>query len=190
MAEITEAIESSHAVVVVVSSDSVASDHVKREVAIAGEGNKLFVPIFLSEDIKLPLHYPLSGHHRVMAIPSLRAALPAIVLAAWTTVDRSRNRAAYNDVANLKDSERITYTREVNFASHGPPVGEFDGGLAAVEGGTYYPDSGIVDTLGGPFGRRRRCSLGQRLLRASFLAHVLPTAKIFPQLLSSIPLSG
>jgi hypothetical protein len=54
----------------------------------------------------------------------------------------------------------------------------------------YYPDSGIGDTLGGPFGRGRRCSLGQRPLRASFLARALPTAKIPRQLLSSIPLSG
>jgi len=63
-------------------------------------------------------------------------------------------------------------------------------GYVPTSGFLYYPDSGIVDTLGGPFGRRRRCSLGQRPLRASFLAHVLPTAKILPQLLSSIPLSG
>jgi hypothetical protein len=54
----------------------------------------------------------------------------------------------------------------------------------------YYPDSGIDDTLGGPFARQRRCSLGQRPLRASFLAPAWPTAKIPRQFLSSIPLSG
>ncbi len=37
---------------------------------------------------------------------------------------------------------------------------------------TYYPDSRIDYTLGDPFARRRCCSLGQRPLRASFLAHV------------------
>ncbi len=43
--------------------------------------------------------------------------------------------------------------------------------LGARGDSTYYPESGIDDTLGGPFARRRCCSLGQRPLRASFLAH-------------------
>jgi hypothetical protein len=62
--------------------------------------------------------------------------------------------------------------------------------MAILCSNTYYPDSGIVDRLVGSFDRRRCCSLGQGLLRASFLDHALPTAKIFRQLLSSIPLSG
>ena len=61
---------------------------------------------------------------------------------------------------------------------------------AAQRVAPYYPDSGIDYTLGGPFDRQRCCSLGQRPLRASFLAPAFPTAKIFHQFLSSIPLSG
>ena len=48
----------------------------------------------------------------------------------------------------------------------------------------------IDDTLGCLFDRQRCCSLGQRPLRASFLAPAWPTAKIPRQFLSSIPLSG
>jgi hypothetical protein len=75
---------------------------------------------------------------------------------------------------------------------------EFVSAVALVN---YYPNSGIDDTLGGPFDRRRRFSLGQRRFRrrsssfgatrrASFLAHAWPAAKIFRQSLSFIPLFG
>lgn len=152
MTEITAAIDGCHAVMAILSPDAVLSDHVKREVAIAAEANKGFVPVWLSEDIKLPqnMRYALAGHQRVMAIASLDEALPSVEAAAWRTVDRSRNRAAYDDESSLREADRITHSREVNFALDrcGLPLGEFDCGTATIEGGAYVMQAKPRDYLG------------------------------------------
>src|SRR6266511_186788 len=71
MAEITKAIEACHTIVVLFSHQSVKSNHVKREVAIAVESGKPLVPLFLSHDIELPpnMQFAVAGYHKIMVFP-------------------------------------------------------------------------------------------------------------------------
>lgn len=64
--EIVNAIEASKAVVVLLSSKSVASDNVARELALAFESGRRLLPVAL-EDVALPskFKYPLAGIQRV-----------------------------------------------------------------------------------------------------------------------------
>ncbi len=90
MAEITKGIRSSNAFIFVISPDSVASEVCKKEIEIAVESNKRFIPILYREpgrDAKL--HEKISSHNWVYIRDEqeLEKTLPAFVEAINTDLD-------------------------------------------------------------------------------------------------------
>jgi outer membrane protein assembly factor BamB len=107
--EVIDALDVCHAVVVLISDASAASEHVAREVSEAGGAHKTFIPVMLNEGTVLSaeMRYYLGRLHYISAVSSLDAALPAISDAAWRAVDRGRHRDAYE--AEEKVRRRATY---------------------------------------------------------------------------------
>jgi WD40 repeat protein len=90
MAEITKGIQSSNAFIFVISPDSVASEVCKKEIDLAVESNKRFIPILYREpgrDGKL--HEKISSHNWVFIRDEqeLEKTLPALVEAINTDLD-------------------------------------------------------------------------------------------------------
>ena len=79
MAEITKGIQASNVFIFVISPDSVASEVCKKEIEIAVESNKRFIPILHREPGKdAPLHEKISSHNWVFIRDdkSLRTCCP------------------------------------------------------------------------------------------------------------------
>jgi WD40 repeat protein len=90
MAEITEGIQSANAFIFVISPDSVASEVCAKELAIAAESNKRFVPILYREPGKgAALHPKISSHNWVFMREEqeLEKNLPPLVEALNTDLD-------------------------------------------------------------------------------------------------------
>ena len=88
MAEITKGIQSANAFIFVVSPDSVASEVCKKEIEVAAESNKRFIPILYRELAKgADLHPKISSHNSVFMRDEqeLEKTLPALVEAINTT---------------------------------------------------------------------------------------------------------
>jgi WD40 repeat protein len=90
MAEITKGIQSSNAFIFVISPDSVASEVCKKEIELAVESNKRFIPILHREpgrDAKL--HEKISSHNWVFIRDEqeLEKTLPALIEAINTDLD-------------------------------------------------------------------------------------------------------
>ena len=113
MAEITKGIQSSNAFIFVISPDSVASEVCKKEIELAVESNKRFIPILHREpgrDAKL--HEKISSHNWVFIRDEqeLEKTLPALVEAINTDLDwlaqhtRLFNRAKEWDGKGRNDS--------------------------------------------------------------------------------------
>lgn len=90
MVEITKGIRSSNAFIFVISPDSVASEVCKKEIEIAAESNKRFIPILYREPGKeAKLHEKISSHNWVYIRDEqeLEKTLPAFVEAINTDLD-------------------------------------------------------------------------------------------------------
>ena len=90
MAEITEGIQSANAFIFVISPDSVASEVCAKELAIAAESNKRFVPILYREPGKgAALHAKISSHNWVFMRDEqeLEKNVPPLVEALNTDLD-------------------------------------------------------------------------------------------------------
>ena len=90
MAEITKGIQSTNAFVFVISPDSLASEVCAKEIAIAVESNKRFIPILYREPAKgTTLHAKISSHNWVYMRdePELEKNLPLLVKALNTDLD-------------------------------------------------------------------------------------------------------
>jgi len=90
MAEITEGIQSANAFIFVISPDSVASEVCAKELAIAAESNKRFVPILYREPGKgATLHAKISSHNWVFMRDEqeVEKNLPPLVEALNTDLD-------------------------------------------------------------------------------------------------------
>jgi len=113
MAEITKGIQSSNAFIFVISPESVASEVCKKEIEIAVESNKRFIPILHREPGKdAPLHEKISSHNWVFIRDDkeLEKMLPALVDAINTDLTwiaqhtRLFNRAKEWDAKGRNDS--------------------------------------------------------------------------------------
>lgn len=113
MAEITKGIQSSNAFIFVISPDSVASEVCKKEIELAVESNKRFIPILYREPGKeSKLHEKISSHNWVFIRDEqeLDKTLPALVEAINTDLDwlaqhtRLFNRAKEWDAKGRNDS--------------------------------------------------------------------------------------
>jgi hypothetical protein len=148
--EITEAIETCHAVVVILSDKSAASAHVDRELSVAVEEKKLFVPILLSEKVRLSrtMRFVLTGHQRIGIGSSVEASLPSIGDAVLRAVDRSKYRTAYDNAANV--SAEGNYAKDISFAEDrcGLYVGDSDSGTSSIEGEAYVMSAKPQEYLG------------------------------------------
>ncbi|HVF24269.1 MAG TPA: TIR domain-containing protein [Anaerolineales bacterium] len=90
MAEITKGIQSTNAFVFVISPDSLASEVCAKEIAIAVESNKRFIPILYREPAKgTTLHAKISSHNWVYMRdePEQEKNLPLLVKALNTDLD-------------------------------------------------------------------------------------------------------
>jgi WD40 repeat protein len=90
MAEITKGIQSSNAFIFVISPDSVASEVCKKEIELAVESNKRFIPILHREPGKdAKLHEKISSHNWVFIRDEqeLEKTLPSLVEAINTDLD-------------------------------------------------------------------------------------------------------
>ena len=90
MAEITKGIQSTNAFIFVISPDSLASEVCAKEIAIAVESNKRFIPILYREPAKgTTLHAKISSHNWVYMRdePELEKNLPLLVEALNTDLD-------------------------------------------------------------------------------------------------------
>lgn len=90
MAEITKGIRESDAFIFVISPDSVASEVCKREIELAVESNKRFIPILYREPGKEgKLHEKISSHNWVFIRDEaeLEKTMPALVAAINTDLD-------------------------------------------------------------------------------------------------------
>ncbi len=113
MAEITKGIQSSNVFIFVISPDSVASEVCAKELGIAAESNKRFIPILYREPGKgAKLHEKISSHNWVFIRDEqeLEKTLPALVDAINTDLDwiaqhtRLYNRAKEWDSKGRNDS--------------------------------------------------------------------------------------
>jgi WD40 repeat protein len=113
MAEITKGIQSSNAFIFVISPDSVASEVCAKELEIAANSNKRFIPILYREPEKgSNLHPKISSHNWVFIRDEqeLEKMLPALVEAINTDLDwlaqhtRLFNRAKEWESQNRNDS--------------------------------------------------------------------------------------
>ncbi len=90
MVEITKGIQSANAFIFVISPDSAASDVCKKEIEIAAESNKRFIPILHREPGKeTKIHEKISSHNWVFIRDEqeLEKTLPALVEAINTDLD-------------------------------------------------------------------------------------------------------
>ncbi|MCI0551374.1 MAG: TIR domain-containing protein, partial [Anaerolineae bacterium] len=90
MAEITEGIQSANAFIFVISPDSLASEVCAKEIAIAAESNKRFVPILYRDPGKgAALHQKISSHNWVYMRDDAETerSIPALVKALNTDLD-------------------------------------------------------------------------------------------------------
>lgn len=90
MVEITKGIQSANAFIFVISPDSVASEVCKKEIELAVESNKRFIPILHREPGKeAKLHEKISSHNWVFIRDEqeLKKTLPALVEAINTDLD-------------------------------------------------------------------------------------------------------
>ena len=90
MAEITEGIQSANAFIFVISPDSLSSEVCAKEIAIAVEGNKRFIPILHRDPAKgTVLHSKISSHNWVFMRDEQELAknLPPLVEALNTDLD-------------------------------------------------------------------------------------------------------
>jgi hypothetical protein len=140
---ITGAIERSHVIVAILSRNSVASDHARREIHYASGSNKPIVPVLLSRDLVLPKvwQFYLSEQQYLFADGPIEPALPKIAAAASRLVERSKHKPAYDDEADVL--RRSNYDRKVEPAGDrlGLPLRECAEGVASVEGGSYVLQS-------------------------------------------------
>jgi WD40 repeat protein len=90
MAEITKGIQSANAFIFVISPDSAASDVCKKEIEIAADSNKRFIPIMYREPGKdVQIHPKISSHNWVFIRDEaeLEKTLPSLVEAINTDLD-------------------------------------------------------------------------------------------------------
>lgn len=110
MAEITKGIQSSNAFIFVISPDSVISDVCHKEIELAAESNKRFIPILYREpgrDAKL--HEKISSHNWVFIRDEkeLETTLPALVEAINTDLDwLAQHTRLFNRAKEWRDKSR------------------------------------------------------------------------------------
>ncbi|HKJ37837.1 MAG TPA: TIR domain-containing protein, partial [Anaerolineales bacterium] len=110
MAEITKGIQSTNAFIFVISPDSVASEICQREIDIAVESNKRFIPIMYREPGKdAKLHEKISSHNWVFIRDEdeLEKTMPALVEAINTDLDwLAQHTRLYNRAKEWQDKGR------------------------------------------------------------------------------------
>ncbi len=110
MAEITKGIKSANAFIFVISPDSVASEVCKKEVEIAADSNKRFIPIMYREPGKdAQIHAKISSHNWVFIRDEkeLEQTLPSLVEAINTDLDwLAQHTRLFNRAKEWEDKGR------------------------------------------------------------------------------------
>jgi hypothetical protein len=115
---ISAAIAESHVFLALISTDSLASPHAGREIAIAFDSGKRLMPVLLAVSetaIGGDVGYYIRGLQYIRARPPVKPALPEIVSTARRLVDRSKHKAAYEAEERVKAFANLSLA--VDFAA-------------------------------------------------------------------------
>lgn len=141
---ITEAISESQAYLALLSSDSIASRHVSREMQIAYQLEKPFIQVVLKPDLVIPpkLFFAVGGLQHLYLQPSTLSGLNEITSVALRLVDQAKNRAAYDAEADVKARANLNLSVDLTADTLGLPVGKAEDYEATVRNGSWIITTG------------------------------------------------
>ena len=136
---ITKAIDSCHVYVAIVSNYSVLSKYVAREIMMADSAGKSFLPVILSDNVKLSprMRFLFSELQHIYALPTLDAVLPDLADAVSRAVDRNKHKDAYDDEASIIERSDYHYHLRLEADIKSLHLGESESGITTIEEGAY-----------------------------------------------------